>query len=83
METNLTPELLNAAASIEKSSTHPLARAIASASSGDADVSDLTETAGEGVSASVGGQTFFIGCPADLQFFIQMNVIEKNAPLLR
>ena len=65
VETNLTPDLLNAAASIEKSSTHPLARAIAAAAAGGADISDLTETAGEGVSASVGGRTFFIGRPAD------------------
>ena len=65
VETNLTPDLLNAAASIEKSSTHPLARAIASSAAGGGAVSDLTETAGEGVSASVGGRTFFIGRPAD------------------
>ena len=65
VETNLTPDLLNVAASIEKSSTHPLARAIAAAAAGDAPVSNLKETAGEGVSASVEGRTFFIGRPAD------------------
>ena len=65
VETNLTPELLNAAASIERSSTHPLAKAIAAAAAGDAEVSEVAETAGEGVCASVGGRTFFIGRPAD------------------
>ncbi len=65
VETNLAPDLLNAAASIEKSSTHPLAKAIAATASGDAEVSNLKETAGEGVSASVGGREFFIGRPLD------------------
>ena len=65
VETNLTPELLNVAASIERSSTHPLAKAIAATASGDAEVLDVAETAGEGVCASVGGRTFFIGRPAD------------------
>ena len=46
VETNLTPELLNAAASIERSSTHPLAKAIAAAAAGDAEVSEVAETAG-------------------------------------
>ena len=44
VETNLTPELLNAAASIERSSTHPLAKAIAAAAAGDAEVSEVAET---------------------------------------
>ena len=65
VETNLTPELLNAAASIERSSTHPLAKAIAAAAAGDAEVSEVAETAGEGVRATVGGREFFIGRPVD------------------
>ena len=65
VETNLTPELLNAAASIERSSTHPLAKAIAAAAAGDAEVSEVAETAGEGVCATVGGREFFIGRPVD------------------
>ena len=65
VETNLTPELLNAAASIERSSTHPLAKAISAAAAGDAEVSEVVETAGEGVRASVGGREFFIGRPVD------------------
>ncbi len=65
VETNLTPELLNAAASIERSSTHPLAKAIAAAAAGDAEVSEVAEIAGEGVRATVGGREFFIGRPVD------------------
>ena len=65
VETNLTPDLLDAAASIERSSTHPLARAIAAAAAGGAEVSEVAETAGEGVRASVGGREFFIGRPVD------------------
>ena len=65
VETNLTPDLLDAAASIERSSTHPLAKAIAAAAAGGAEVSEVAETAGEGVCASVGGRTFFIGRPAN------------------
>lgn len=65
VETNLTPDLLTAAASIERSSTHPLAKAISAAAAGDAEVSEVVETAGEGVRASVGGREFFIGRPVD------------------
>lgn len=65
VETNLTPNLLDAAASIERSSTHPLAKAIAAAAAGDAEVSEVAETAGEGVRASIGGREFFIGRPVD------------------
>ena len=65
VETNLTPDLLTAAASIERSSTHPLAKAIAAAAAGDAEVSEVAETAGEGVCATVGGREFFIGRPVD------------------
>ncbi len=65
VETNLSSEEQNIAASIERFSTHPLAKAVAEMAPGDAAVSDLREVAGEGVYATVNGRTYFIGRPSD------------------
>lgn len=65
VETDLSPEERNIAASIERFSTHPLAKAVAEMAAGDVAVSDLREVAGEGVYATVGGGAYFIGRPSD------------------
>ncbi|NLL36956.1 MAG: cation-translocating P-type ATPase [Fretibacterium sp.] len=65
VDTNLSPDELDIAASIEKKSTHPLALAISSAAPGKLEVSDVRETAGEGVRAAVEGSEYFVGRPRD------------------
>lgn len=57
-------DLLKLAAAVEQQSTHPIARSIVTAYEGDLSqvaVSDLTEKAGHGVTATVDGQTVVVG----------------------
>lgn len=57
-------ELLQLAAAVEQQSTHPIARSIVTAYTGDLSqvtVSDLTEKAGHGITATVDGQTVVVG----------------------
>ncbi len=69
VETNLSDELLNIAASIERRSNHPLAKAITASCAGDAEISEVQETAGEGISASVAGTEYFIGRPLNYSLY--------------
>ncbi|MBC7331376.1 MAG: copper-translocating P-type ATPase [Synergistetes bacterium] len=61
----LDEETLKIAASIERASNHPLAKAISSLSSEDIALDDVTEIAGEGVVAHLKGDEFFVGRPKD------------------
>ena len=54
-------ELLSLVASVESGSNHPLARALASLSQARREVTDLTELAGRGVTATVDGARVAVG----------------------
>jgi len=62
---NLDEETLKVVSSIERASSHPLAKAISSLSSEDVPLEDVTELAGEGVLARLNGDEFFVGRPKD------------------
>ena len=54
-------EILDLAAAAERMSTHPLAEAIAEAGGADRTASDVTEMAGQGISAIVDGKKLLVG----------------------
>jgi Cu+-exporting ATPase len=59
-----TDEVLRVAASVEASSEHPIARAIAAASMAREEPSDFRNTPGRGVSATLAGRSVLVGTPA-------------------
>ncbi len=65
-EHDLDPETLALAASLERHSNHPLAKAIAAfADPGGMEPDSVAETAGEGVRGTFGGTELFVGRPLD------------------
>ena len=69
---NLSSSDLAAAAAIEKSSGHPLAKAIAASAGGDLPVAEeVEETAGKGVSGVVLGARYEIGRPSSYEPYFE------------
>lgn len=64
---NLGDEALKAAASIEAGSSHPLAKAIAHLCPDAGAFSPVEEIAGEGISAVIGGQRWYVGRPSSTE----------------
>lgn len=54
-------DLLTAAAAIEQSSNHPIARAIVAAFDSDALATDVTQTTGQGITGTVNNQFILVG----------------------
>ncbi len=54
-------ELLYAAGAIERSSNHPIARAIASAFETDTDATDVIQTTGRGIAGTVNAKQYLVG----------------------
>ncbi len=64
-ETDLSAGDLDAAASLESFSNHPLAKAIAEASLTRLPVEDVKEIVGEGIEGTVNGAAYFVGRPRE------------------
>ena len=75
-------EILSLAASLERGSSHPLAVAILEAASDKGAeprrVEDFVNLAGEGVRASLGGRTVFLGSPAAAERIVPLAEDQKK-----